>query len=459
MTQAIYGIDYEWQTNLGSSLLFTKSILWTEQDLVPMEKRMLTSYPISRLLPLEINEMNLQISLSYKLDAKKSLKQLTHNVILNEVDCLRILFTIVATIMDSKVHLLNEKSYLLEESFIYIGSDYLDVHLIYLPLYEFVAKPTLPQELLNILSFLLRKQGMSHSHNVVGIKAILNTTDFQLNVLKQKLLQAITEFEATIVIPDYIVHAEHSSQAASLQPSLNPKVTEADQEMESWMPLTFNEKLQNWRQTGSHNPILIMATIISLGIVWIFYNYYSSIGTLNLCLGLSLLIVNVSFWVNRSFGKLETSELTYPHSFEHSKLQQSYSNTPEADYYAQLSNQTTLLAPQPVVYDDATVMLARPKKAFLEFSQDEAVQLIEITGDSFIIGRNQEAAQFSADWLGLSRSHIMITTVGSDCEIKDLGSKNGSFLNEAVMEPHQNYQLNEGDCIKIVEKQFIYKKL
>jgi len=27
------------------------------------------------------------------------------------------------------------------------------------------------------------------------------------------------------------------------------------------------------------------------------------------------------------------------------------------------------------------------------------------------------------------------------------------------MIPHQNYPLNEGDCIKIVEKQFIYKRL
>jgi hypothetical protein len=459
MTQSIYGIQYELVTNMGLSLLFTKSSSWMEHDLVTMEKRMLTSYPISRLLPLELNEMNLQISLAYKLGAKKSLSQLTHHLKLNEADCLRILFTIVTTLVDSKVHLLNEERYLLEESFIFIGTDYLDVHLIYLPIYEFVGKPCLPIELLNLLTFLLKKQGMPQSQNVREIKAMLNATDFQLIALKEKLLQAITEIETSIPTSDYIDQPEHFSQTPRLQSNMDIKTSGPVQEIESWMPLTAKEKLQNWRLKGSHNPLLIMASIISLGIVWILYSYYSSIGMLNLCLGLSLLILNISLWLNRSLGMMDTGELSYTNSFGGPLIQQPYSVVPESDYYEQLSNQTTLLVPASVVYDDATVILSPRLKAFLEFKQGEETQLIEISSKSFIIGRNQEVAQFSADWLGLSRSHIMITCVGNDCEIKDLGSKNGSFLNEEIMVPHQNYKLNEGDCIKVVEKQFIYKKL
>lgn len=454
MTESIYGLNYEIKPNRDVSLLFTKYSPWMEHDLIPMEKSMLLSYPISRLLPLELNEMNLQISLAYKLGAKKSLSQLTHNLTIEEVDCLRILFTIVTTLVDSKVHLLNEDRYLLQESFIYVGTDYLDVHLIYLPIYEFVDKPPLPIELLNLLTFLLKKQGRAQSQRVREIKELLNAAEFQLAALKEKLLQGITEIESSFPASSVL---DHDSQLPRHPSTPGLKDLMLVQSTESWLPLTAKEKFQNWRLQSSHNPMLIAATILCIGIEWVFYSYYSSVGMLNLCLGLSLLILNIGFWLNRSLGTMDTGELPNENPLV-SSVEQQFPMIPAINYYEQLGNQTTLLAPMNAL-SDATVLLSPSPKAFLELRQGDETQLIKLSSDSFIIGRNEEAAQFTANWLGLSRSHIMITCLGNDYEVKDLGSKNGSFLNEESMIPHQNYRLNEGDCIKIVEKQFIYKKL
>jgi pSer/pThr/pTyr-binding forkhead associated (FHA) protein len=91
--------------------------------------------------------------------------------------------------------------------------------------------------------------------------------------------------------------------------------------------------------------------------------------------------------------------------------------------------------------------------------QGEETEIIKISSDSFIIGRNEETVQFAANWIGLSRKHMEINRNGLEYEAKDLGSKNGSFLNDHPMIPHQSYLLNEGDQIKIVDRPFVYKKI
>ncbi|MEX2461367.1 MAG: DUF6382 domain-containing protein [Paenibacillaceae bacterium] len=431
---SIYGMKYETTLDKDSTLVFSKNIPWTEHDLIAMEKRMLLSYPIARVLPLELREMNLQITLCYKLGTKKPLSHILNRKSLNEMDCLRILFTIVTTLVDSKVHLLSEERYLIQAPFIYLGSDYLDVNLIYLPIYEWVDKPPLPIEFLKLATDLLQKQEKAQSDHVRAIMQMCNTEDFQLIALKERLLQAITEMNAP------------SQPPVPLEPF----------PQESQLPPSAVERIEKWRLPKSHNPHLITACVLSLVFIWGFYVNFSSAGMVHLCLGLSLLILDISFMLHRSLGKMETGELTNNALYD-KPAQLQLPLVLATEYYEQLGNQTTLLAPVKNI-SDATVLLPAPSKAFLELKQGEETELIKLSDDSFIIGRNLEVAQFTANWLGLSRSHVMISRHGNNYEVKDLGSKNGSFLNEEAMVPHQPYPLNEGDCIKIVEKQFIYKK-
>jgi hypothetical protein len=342
----------------------------------------------------------------------------------------------VTTIADSNVYLLSEERYLIHASFIYIGADYLDVNLIYLPIYEIADKPPLPMELLKLITDLLQNQGEVKSQQVTDIIQLLIATDFELQALKEKLFQVITEMET----PELPIT------------SINHFASE-----DPWLPPTTRERLKLRWNLLSYNPLLFTVSVSSIVLIWGYYIYFSSVGMFNLCLGLSLFILNTSFWLNRSLVSMETGELSYNDPLKkQEQLQLPLIST--TNYYDQLGNQTTLLAPTNVV-SDVTVLLPPVMKAFLELKQGGHTELIKLASESFIIGRNEEVAQYSADWLGLSRSHLMINCKGNDYEVKDLGSKNGSFLNEEAMVPYQAYPLNEGDCIRIVEKQFIYKRL
>lgn len=134
-------------------------------------------------------------------------------------------------------------------------------------------------------------------------------------------------------------------------------------------------------------------------------------------------------------------------------------------YYASLAHKTTLLAPP-----QATVLLAGagvgasagtppvPTRTVLEVRTDgrtEKVPLGETT--SFMIGRGPAGVQYVCDEAGVSRTHAEILRDGGQYLVRDLGSRNGSFLNGEFMVPYKLYPFREGDSLTIVKSEFLLK--
>ena len=65
-----------------------------------------------------------------------------------------------------------------------------------------------------------------------------------------------------------------------------------------------------------------------------------------------------------------------------------------------------------------------------------------------IIGRHQEA-DLVLDDLFLSRQHIRIEDHGQDWWVYDLGSSNGSWVNDTRLYPHEKYPLTKNDTLRI----------
>jgi len=75
----------------------------------------------------------------------------------------------------------------------------------------------------------------------------------------------------------------------------------------------------------------------------------------------------------------------------------------------------------------------------------------------FVLGRKSEKTSerlldlspFGAYSMGLSRRHIYIRRVSDGYELFDLGSVNGSWLNEERLVPHQSYKLPSGSHLRL----------
>ncbi|MEJ8306751.1 DUF6382 domain-containing protein [Saccharibacillus sacchari] len=70
---------------------------------------------------------------------------------------------------------------------------------------------------------------------------------------------------------------------------------------------------------------------------------------------------------------------------------------------------------------------------------------------SFTIGRSEDVSQHVETAAGISRAHVELELTGAQCTIKDIGSRNGTILNDEALTPYKAYDLNEGDTFKIAD--------
>mgnify|MGYP001354390715 CR=1 FL=1 len=131
-------------------------------------------------------------------------------------------------------------------------------------------------------------------------------------------------------------------------------------------------------------------------------------------------------------------------------------------YYDSLPNKTTILAPSqrtvllsPVQGDGAE---ANPGYA-LEIRHSGRMERVPLKETSFIIGRGPEGVQYACDDAGVSRVHAEICREGDDFFIRDLGSRNGSFLNGEMIIPYKLYPFREGDVLTVVSAEFTLRPL
>jgi hypothetical protein len=77
--------------------------------------------------------------------------------------------------------------------------------------------------------------------------------------------------------------------------------------------------------------------------------------------------------------------------------------------------------------------------------------------EEFVLGRKAgltsdillDLAPFGGYSLGLSRRHVLIRLKGDGYELLDLGSVNGTWLNEERLVPHKSYPLPSGSYLRL----------
>ncbi|BBI32074.1 DUF6382 domain-containing protein [Cohnella abietis] len=83
---------------------------------------------------------------------------------------------------------------------------------------------------------------------------------------------------------------------------------------------------------------------------------------------------------------------------------------------------------------------------------------IPLKGSSLVIGRSADAAQHVDQTMGISRAHVELVKVSEQWKVKDLGSRNGSRLNDTPMAPYELYSLQIGDCITLANSQYQFQQ-
>ncbi|UUZ79235.1 FHA domain-containing protein [Paenibacillus sp. P26] len=119
---------------------------------------------------------------------------------------------------------------------------------------------------------------------------------------------------------------------------------------------------------------------------------------------------------------------------------------------------TTLLRPA-----DATVFLGSAGKHVqsavpaLEYAKDGGRERVPITKSRFIIGRSESEADLVREETGISRIHAEIVKEAEGYSVRDLGSRNGTYVNGVLLAPYRMQLLQEGDIVKIITTEYTFK--
>ncbi|RKP53819.1 FHA domain-containing protein [Cohnella endophytica] len=83
---------------------------------------------------------------------------------------------------------------------------------------------------------------------------------------------------------------------------------------------------------------------------------------------------------------------------------------------------------------------------------------IPLSGQSLVIGRSADVAQHVDESTGISRAHVELIRVSDQWKVKDLGSRNGSRLNDKPMAPYELYALQTGDCLTLAVSEYRFQR-
>ncbi|WP_254075697.1 DUF6382 domain-containing protein [Paenibacillus tritici] len=548
----MYGLERDFIQQDGITMLLGRSAGLSAGELNMVQARMLMNSGIPHHLRLLLREIDLQVTLEYKVSKRKMLGALLKSEKLSMMEFFGLLLQIAAGMEEGQLYMLRTEQYALHEDFIFIEGPLSSgkVFLTYIPLQR--TEPSLrPGEALKslIMVFMAALQELSGD----GIQRLLQycgEDTFSPAGLKELLAELLTGAN------NHKVHAEaaepvHGSQVAGagtsaagsgnridwVQPPLrsmaeparefpaaaaSPRGQGDNQALSSgsmlnpapWMSGTPQLKRKEGAtggQTATDQPLraiqaadrpsspyrtyVLLGAVLCDALLWKFL-YLHDPGTLWLivCAAGTLILATLGWlvWSGRvAWGEaeedLEAAEEDYSGAARkrklRSELEWDFGRNPVvqqqlADVAAngftgksassqqasagiagsrpqkkETAMATALLTREPEQGTGSGPPLAGRTGPYLERTDSDesgVPERIELNRPSFIIGRSSEVAQYVEKSEGASRVHAEISRGPGGYILKDLDSRNGTFLAGETMVPYKEYPLTEGAVFTIV---------
>lgn len=489
MKTTVYGLHCEYERQHVPSIVISGDPPLERDALVPLEEKMLLAHRVPRLLPLEFEQVDRQLRLRYDIAGKRPLADALRSDKLSLKQAIKLLYAIVTVLDDSKSYMLCENRYLLDDAFLYVGRDISDVHLLYVPLKELPGKENAQEDLRKLTRKLTERVDVHEfQHNRTHrLLDYLKGPTFHWTGCKQLLLAIWDELELAPAAED--VRRDEKQLKSNVRAD-NESGLANDGSVQDDRPATtlgIGGRAANPKSIPHKTRTAGSVVAISLvPLIWYAYAKQSSEGAFLIALGATLLCFDALFLVLRLGRAAKTPYFTLqPAAAPITPAQADFVNSAEVDrqeaaprrpetnltdYYERLPQLTTLLsAPEGTVlltdlHDGeaeasdirATLVRVRPSRGGETANVTEEKE-VAIVGDSFVVGRSIEAAHYVLDEIGISRMHIEIVRAGNRHAVRDLGSKNSSFLNGDRLVPYDEYELQDGDRITIARAELIYR--
>ncbi|TXK85412.1 DUF6382 domain-containing protein [Paenibacillus sp. N3.4] len=494
MNQEVFGLRYDFIYRYGHYMELTKSEGLTMNDLSALQLRMLEANQVHHLLPLEIKEVDFRVSLLYNLSAKRMLSHVLKVEGLTILQFTKLLYAIVCTVDEGKNYMLYETGYVLKDNFIFLGHDWSDVYLTYVPLDCCQNENSVLVSLEALVNYLALKvkeddrnrasswlQSLFQSQSLLDYKGALLAQLNDRELIKEQSLEIVSQLNKQEVEPTIPKEVQSTLPKAVWGNKIKNNSFQVTESVEAVTdPPDISDCIdENQFRSLTFVPIKQRSINIALAVtfllsafVWQNYFTYPSTATLRITCGLTLLFID-SWFVIRFLGlptwqtkKRALHPILIPSKIER-EITEGEPSEPSnhslniQEHYKNLHMHTTLLSREK---PNATIFLGnrnrpQPLGARLERKLGDTTQLIVLEHDPFTIGRGDAETEvdYRLEEAGVSRLHAEIVKNDDGYGIKDVGSMNGTLLNGESMVAYQSYPLKDGDEITIVRIALIFR--
>ncbi|TQS74625.1 FHA domain-containing protein [Ornithinibacillus gellani] len=504
-SMSINGLQYDFSYQNGQSIIFSErnGRNLTEDDMHTVQLKMIQSNPIPHLLPLSVEHIDMAAKLHFDITSQQKVIKYFRDNSTTMNDYYQLFLAIVTALEDSSAYMLNQNNFILHTDFVYIGAHTSDVRLAYLPVKEMKRDTTIEEDVKKLLTDLAGEVDGLQANEFKSVLNYMKQSSFSLQGLKKLLLELvslrsnvnqITSSQGSQQLQDGTGQANDTStepQAVAEEVSTT-QVTTKQKTKRSLPPLTSRTKVYIWA-----------GALLAIGITWKLYEMNTTQMMLSICIGISVAIlagvfIFMKIWrpgakkviVEQPEKPVTEKQKPKPKQAEPKQKSptkraqtfdspvvspQTVNTKPEMSFQPEAisvqsipstEQDTTLLSEE----NDDTVLLGDDEAALSMDSEIVAIPLlikqlddgqeekIVVSANNFLIGRNAASVNYEEKAIGVSRIHAEIIQIdAASYGIKDLGSKNGSKLNDNVMVPYKIYALNENDKIEIGKANYIFQ--
>ena len=448
-----------------------------------LDLRMLERHSIPRILPLDVEEMNAEARLRYRLPVGLPLQSRFQAVGADAKLLMEVLLTIVTTLADSRVYLLDERKYALHPSLILIGESPRDIQMAYLPLRHLEQKPSLRHELYQLTLQLIEWGNIPLEECSVMVEC-LKSSLFELEDFKQ-LLIALQFSPAGQMAATQQAAAEEAYPADT--PWHTPPPPTATEELRQRGELqddgdTLRFEPAQWRlSSAAALRLALVLMVVAWGAAAVFPSpvVMGSAGAVTLA-GLILYI-----WSKRKEKEellIEPDEepdswtpqpaRPFPreqpddHKEQEPAAARSFQWTEERNRLYRENPALTVLLEEsaqsgPAVLPTELLLpeteLLAPQAVLELLENEEVASSLPVSRTRFSFGRSPGEAACVLNASGISRINGEIRREGELWVLCDLGSKNGTKLNGEPLVPHEAYPLKNGDRITAAQTHLIFR--
>lgn len=477
-----YSIQYVESNGTYLKLQRNQGEGFKQEDFQELQLKMIQSNRIPRLLPMSFEDINNRVSVFYKIEGLRQLRSLTKEHPPSMQEYYALFINIIQALQDSNNNMLTDRHFVLNEENIYIGNGYHDVHLIYLPLKQRNTHDSVYENLKKLL--------LNMASEVQG----LNGTQFKmiLNYIKDPgfSLQGIKQILSKLQEKQY----EESSEDYNQEEEVNQEEAYKTKKIRRMPPLTRKLKLYS-----------VLFGILGLAVIWSFYDGAPSPFMLGFSVILSLTVVGavLIYWfvwrpgVEPIITEKEVKVKKKPNKKEQTGSQQPsvsksassnewqpekpnrYESNPQSEAAFELPQQESAFTmdstvgnnaiagePSAQVYDETMLLdqsemvpesKIRKARNYLIVDRNGTEETIELDAENFVIGRAEKGTHYVESGVGVSRMHVELVKLSDTYGIKDLGAKNGTYINQKKIIPYKIHELEDEDEVQIGKTVYTYR--